>query len=201
MAAAESLLKSSRASPPYVAPSAVMKKVFWIQLLMFFIPLLFVVVLLPLTLCPLILFPHPPSWLLPHSIVHSSSLSLSLPPVFPPPCSISSTARRRGNCCAAASAPATGHHQCCWPLTPAQLLSHHVSHNPLLSARSRDQGDYKRWSGAEWRPHALSTLQFRKERRRKRPGEEGQEDVRQKKRKNINYTVGLILLTWFSSEM
>lgn len=41
---------------------------------------------------------------------------------------------------AAASAPATGHHQGCRPLTPSQLLSHHMTHNPRLSARSRDRG-------------------------------------------------------------
>lgn len=198
MAAAEvtSLVNSSKASPPYMAPSAVS---FLDSASHFLYSSSLCCCASSFNFMSPYSFSHPPSWLLPHSIVHSSSLSLSLPPVFPPPCSISSTARCRGNCCAAASAPATGHHQCCWPLTPPQLLSHHVSHNPLLSARSRDQGDYKRWSGAEWRPHALSTLQFWKERRRKRPGEEGQEDVRKKKRKNINYTVRLIWLTWFSS--
>ncbi|KAI4816004.1 hypothetical protein KUCAC02_006123, partial [Chaenocephalus aceratus] len=45
-----------------------------------------------------------------------------------------------GNHRAAASAPATGRRQGCRPLTPSQLLSHHISHNPLLPARSRDQG-------------------------------------------------------------
>lgn len=114
-----------------------------------------------LTFCISLLFPVVSQrrlFILPRSLLrsHPSSCSLTFPhcqrlsrlisspgpfPQFSH-LSVQHKARRRrpSNHHTAASVPATGRRQDRRPLTPSQLLSHHMSHNPLLSACSRDRG-------------------------------------------------------------